>query len=144
MAPTRSTYAGRRRHLWRRPAFRRAGVWLGVLALLIQSAIFAAHHPSQAGNPFGSDPSVWCLASGHLPDGGATTNDSGKKSPLDAAANCPICQAAQHATKLLPVIAVAIAAPLQAPIFVETPFAGTPPSPPAITKLNPRAPPAFA
>lgn len=143
MAATRSVHVSRHR-FWRRCVFRRVGAWLAVLALLVQGAVFAAHHPSQAAAPLGSDLSVWCLASGHSPDGFGRTGDTGKKAPLDAAAICPICQTLQHAAKFLPVVDVTLAVPVSFLIFVEKPHEGAPLGPPAIVNLNPRAPPVFA
>src|SRR5581483_1156619 len=67
----------------RRPV-RRAAAWLGIVALLLQTLLFATHAPASAASPV-QEIAVWC-GTGPAPSGPAAPS-----APVKAVV-CPICQ----------------------------------------------------
>jgi hypothetical protein len=115
---------------------------LGVLALLVQSLVFAFHRPAQAATvlPF-QDPAAWCLAIG---TGNPVAPDQDKAPDQHKSAMvCPICQTLQAAGAAMLAADVVLVAPVASSPAILLPRSAAPPSAPDRTTSSPRAPPAL-
>jgi hypothetical protein len=147
LAPSASAGFARFR---RAGAYRRAGVLLNALALLIQIWLPVIHFPVPGTTPqvpahrsvaaavFGSELAL-CLAGAKEPTG------SPVPAPAHKAPSCSICLALQHFKSLVPPTAAAV---VSAPRLVEPPDLVAPPTTVALGFVDPtaqaRAPPPTA